>query len=56
MAHLTRERLEREHNVRVIDLADATGYSASYISLILSGSERPRRTSGSRLPAHSAPG
>jgi transcriptional regulator with XRE-family HTH domain len=37
MAHLTRERLEREHNVRVIDLADATGYSASYISLILSG-------------------
>ena len=24
MAHLTRERLEREHNVRVIDLADAT--------------------------------
>ncbi len=37
MAHLTRESLEREHNVRVIDLADATGYSASYISLILSG-------------------
>ena len=37
MANLTRERLEREHNVRVIDLADATGYSASYISLILSG-------------------
>jgi hypothetical protein len=37
MSHLTRERLEREHNVRVIDLADATGYSPSYISLILSG-------------------
>ena len=37
MAHLTRERLEREHKVRVIDLADATGYSPSYISLILSG-------------------
>jgi transcriptional regulator with XRE-family HTH domain len=37
MAHLTRERLEREHNVRVIDLADAIGYSPSYISLILSG-------------------
>jgi transcriptional regulator with XRE-family HTH domain len=37
MAHLTRERLEREHHVRVIDLADATGYSPSYISLILSG-------------------
>ena len=29
MAHLTRERLEREHNVRVIDLADAglSGYA-----------------------------
>jgi transcriptional regulator with XRE-family HTH domain len=37
MAHLTRERLEREHNIRVVDLADATGYSPSYISLILSG-------------------
>jgi transcriptional regulator with XRE-family HTH domain len=37
MAHLTRERLEREHRVRVIDLADATGYSPSYLSMILSG-------------------
>jgi hypothetical protein len=37
MAHLTRERVEREFKVRVIDLADATGYSPSYISLILSG-------------------
>jgi transcriptional regulator with XRE-family HTH domain len=35
--HLTRERVEREFGVRVIDLADATGYSPSYISLILSG-------------------
>ena len=37
MGHLARERVEREFKVRVIDLADATGYSASYISLILSG-------------------
>jgi transcriptional regulator with XRE-family HTH domain len=37
MSQLTRERLEREFNVRIIDLADATGYSSSYISLILSG-------------------
>ncbi len=37
MAHLTRERVEREFKVRVIDLADATGYSPSYISLILPG-------------------
>lgn len=37
MAHLTRERLESEFKVRLIDLADDTGYSASYISLILSG-------------------
>ena len=37
MARLTRERLESEFKVRLIDLADDTGYSASYISLILSG-------------------
>lgn len=37
MAHLTREHLESEFRVRIIDLADATGYSPSYISLILSG-------------------
>ncbi len=37
MAPLNRERLERDYNVRPIDLADATGYSPSYISLILSG-------------------
>jgi transcriptional regulator with XRE-family HTH domain len=37
MAYLTRERLEREFKVRVTDLADGTGYSPSYISLILSG-------------------
>lgn len=37
MAHPTRARIERDFKVRVIDLADATGYSPSYISLILSG-------------------
>lgn len=37
MGHLTRERLEREYKIRVIDLADATELSPSYISLILSG-------------------
>jgi transcriptional regulator with XRE-family HTH domain len=38
---LNRERLEQEYKVRVIDLADATDLSPSYISLILSGKREP---------------
>jgi transcriptional regulator with XRE-family HTH domain len=64
MAHLTRERLKSEFKVRVIDLADDTGYSPSYISLILAGKREPplhvrsaiARALGTRVKALWPPG